>query len=411
MKNKIISILILALAAITANAQDDFNPTLPGEPNAQYKVTVGISNPEAGSVSGAGSYSSGRSITIRKNDASFNSNAKVYYKFKYWTLNGVQYSTASSFTYTVGTENANFVAVYEAVSPDEVSSRVYIQMSPADACYSYTTNGQRYLEGKSVYISCSANAGFEFQGWYENDVLINSNKYFYYTVGKDDATLTARFVYNPAIPQDPANDGQTDVDNSDPKRKLVTLTIGNDDNAQVDRTRVVFNEEKLLDYESDCDAAKFISENTAYQIYSLDGSGAKYSINERPTDTGIVPLGIMVKTAGSVTISTSRLDCEDAILVDKVLKVEHMLARGGYKFTSAAGTFEKRFELRVPSAIIPGDVNGDGSVTIRDIVCLISYLNGGSPDGFNDKGADADGNGTINVYDVSAISNMLLGKK
>lgn len=409
MKSKIISILILALAAITANAQDDFNPTLPGEPNAQYKVTVSISNPEAGSVSRGGSYSSGRTVTISKSDASFNASANVYYKFKYWTLNGVQYSTASSFTYTVGTENANFVAVYEAMSPDEVSSRVYIQMSPADACYSYTTSGQRYREGNSVYISCSANAGFEFQGWYENEVLISSNKYFYYTVGKDDATLTARFVYNPAIPQDPANDGQTDIDNSDPDRKLITLTIGNDDNAQVDRTRVVFNEEKLLDYESDCDAAKFISENTAYQIYSMDGSNARYSINERPTDNGIVPLGIIVKTAGSVTISTSRLDCEDAILVDKVLKVEHPLATGGYTFTSAAGTFESRFELKVPGDGLVGDVNGDGSIDGFDIVAIIKVIKG-KTDGINISAADVNQDNSVDGFDIVAVLKIIKQK-
>lgn len=406
MKSKIITILILALAAITANAQDDFDPILPPEPNASYKVTVGISHPDAGTVYGAGSYSSGKSITISKSDAYLYSDAKVYYKFKHWTLNGVVYSTSSSFSYTVGTGNADFVAVYEAMSPDEVTSKVYIEMSPSDGGYSYVTSGQRYYEGNSVYIYCYANEGFEFQGWYEGDELVSSDMYFYYTVGKDDSKLTAKFEYNPTIPKEPEGGDQSDIDNSDPTRKLITLTIGNYANTQVDKTRVVFNEEKQLDYESDCDAAKFISDAAAFQIYSLDGSKTKYSINERPTDNGIVPLGIIVKSAGSVTISTSRLDIEDAILIDKVLKKEHPLCTGPYTFTSAAGTFENRFELMVPDDVLLGDVNEDGKVDVQDVRATASIIIG-KPGTYNQSAADINGDGKVDVTDIAKIIDIV----
>lgn len=406
MKSKIITMLILALAAITANAQDDFDPILPPEPNALYKVTVGISHPDAGMVYGGGNYSNGKSIIISKSDAYFYSDAKVYYKFKHWTLNGEVYSTSSSFTYTVGAGNANFVAVYEAMSPDDVTSKVYIEMSPYDAGYSYVTNGQRYIEGNSVYIYCYANEGFEFQGWYEGNTLISSDMYFYYTVGRDDSKLTAKFIYNPSIPKEPEGGDQSDVDNSDPTRKLITLTIGNDANAQVDKTRVVFNEEKLTEYEAECDASKFISDAATLQIYSLDGSKTKYSINERPTDNGIVPLGIIVKSAGSVTISSSRLDIEDAILVDKVLKNKHPLCTSAYTFTSAAGTFENRFELRIPGNVLFGDVNEDGQVDVLDIHAMANLLIGISGT-YNMSAADVNDDGKVDVSDlVKLIDNI-----
>lgn len=406
MKNKIITILILALAAITANAQDDFDPILPPEPNASYKVTVGISHPDAGTVYGAGSYATGREITIRKSDASFYSTSKVYYRFKHWTLNGEVYSTSSSFKYVVGNTNANFVAVYEALSPDEVTSKVFIEIDPSDACSSHTTGGNRYLEGNSTYISCSSNPGFEFAGWYEGDKLVSSSKSFYYTVGKDDVTLTAKFEYNPSIPKEPEGGDQSNIDNSDPERKLITLTIGNDANAQVDKTRVVFNEEKLLDYESDCDAAKFISDAAAFQIYSLDGSKTKYSINERPTDNGIVPLGIIVKSAGSITIYPSRIDIEDAILVDKVLKKEHPLCTGPYTFTSAAGTFENRFELKVPGNVLLGDVNEDGKVDVHDVRATASIIIG-NPGTYNQSAADVNEDGKVDVTDLTKIIDIV----
>lgn len=406
MKSKIITVLILALAAITANAQDDFDPILPPEPNASYKVTVSISHPDAGTVYGGGSYSNGKSITISKSDASFYSTSKVYYKFKHWTLNGEVYSTSSSFNYVVSNTNANFVAVYEALSPDEVTSKIFIDIEPADACSSHTTSGNRYFEGNSVYISCYSNPGFEFMGWYEGDTQVSTSKSFYYTVGKDDATLTAKFEYNPSIPKEPEGGDQSDVDNSDPTRKLITLTIGNDANAQVDKTRVVFNEEKLLDYESECDAAKFISDAATFQIYSLDGNKTKYSINERPADNGIVPLGIIVKSAGSVTISSSRLDIEDAILMDKVLKTEHPLCTGPYTFTSAAGTFENRFELRVPGNVLLGDVNEDGKVDVLDIRAMANLLIGISGT-YNMSAADVNDDGKVDISDMVKLIDSI----
>lgn len=210
---KILSILILILAALSANAQDDFNPTLPGEPNAKYKVTVGISEPVAGEVYGTGSYSEGDAITISKSDYWFSSEAEVYYRFKHWTLNGVEYSTESSFTYVVGTDNVDFVAVYEALSPDEVTSRVFVELSPADACYDYTTNGQRYYEDNYAYIYCYENSGFEFLGWYEGDRLVSSDRSFNYLVSENDVTFTAKFNYNPTIPGEPVGN-QENVDNS-----------------------------------------------------------------------------------------------------------------------------------------------------------------------------------------------------
>lgn len=209
MKQKILSILFLALAALTANAQDDFNPTLPGEPNAHYWVTVSISNEAAGSVSGGGSFPQSQQITISRNDAYFSPSSTVFYRFKCWKLNGREYTeagTATSFPYTVGTENAAFEAVYEAVDPDNVTSRLFLVAEPADACTFNQTSGQRHFEDNyaSLYYQPTSEA-FRFLGWYEGDQLITTDPSLSYYIGKEDATLTARFSYEPVIPGDPTS--------------------------------------------------------------------------------------------------------------------------------------------------------------------------------------------------------------
>lgn len=205
---KLLSILLLALAALSASAQDDFNPTLPGEPNAQYKVTVSISPAAAGTVSGGGSYNEGQQVTIKRTDKSVSASSTVFYKFKYWTLNGFEYEpagTKTSFIYNIGTENAAFEAVYEEQDPDEVTSKVFLVAEPADACTFNKTSGQRYMEGTSWSFSYTvASNAFRFLGWYDqNGTQLSTSKSYGFEIGADDVTLTARFAYEPVVPIDP----------------------------------------------------------------------------------------------------------------------------------------------------------------------------------------------------------------
>ena len=58
--------------------------------------------------------------------------------------------------------------------------------------------------------------------------------------------------------------------------------------------------------------------------------------------------------------------------------------------------------------MIPGDVDGDGTVCIHDVTALIDYLLSGHV--FTSiAAADVDGDGTICIHDVTALLNILLG--
>ena len=60
--------------------------------------------------------------------------------------------------------------------------------------------------------------------------------------------------------------------------------------------------------------------------------------------------------------------------------------------------------------VIPmgGDVNGDGSVTIKDVTALIDYLLSGDAMGINLDAADCNGDGQIKINDVTALIDYLL---
>jgi hypothetical protein len=55
-----------------------------------------------------------------------------------------------------------------------------------------------------------------------------------------------------------------------------------------------------------------------------------------------------------------------------------------------------------------GDVNGDGSVNISDVTALIDYLLSGNASGINLSGADCNQDSTVNISDVTALINFLL---
>ena len=60
--------------------------------------------------------------------------------------------------------------------------------------------------------------------------------------------------------------------------------------------------------------------------------------------------------------------------------------------------------------VLMGDVNGDGSVTIQDVVLLVDYTLNKPVTGFVIEAADVTGDSQINISDVVAIVNLVLKK-
>ena len=60
------------------------------------------------------------------------------------------------------------------------------------------------------------------------------------------------------------------------------------------------------------------------------------------------------------------------------------------------------------NASLRGDVNGDGSVNISDVTALIDYLLTGNASGISLSGADCNQDGSINISDVAALIDRLL---
>lgn len=174
-----------------------------------------------------------------------------------------------------------------------------------------------------------------------------------------------------------------------PERLIVNLLMT--DGKAMDKTRVVFNPTKSNRYERDCDAAKFESNTSAVQLYSVEAQGGKMAINERPA--GSVQLGYKAKTAGDYTISALRMD-QPVLLRDNVMNITHDLSNGDYTFTTEAGTFDNRFMLLL-----------DGTTGIADIANGTGVNIMPTANGLNLNGVDGK---TVSVY---SLSGALVAKR
>ena len=60
----------------------------------------------------------------------------------------------------------------------------------------------------------------------------------------------------------------------------------------------------------------------------------------------------------------------------------------------------------ISSGGTPGDVNGDGSINVQDIILVVNMI----LDDDYSAIADLNGDGSVNVQDIILIMNMILGR-
>jgi hypothetical protein len=129
------------------------------------------------------------------------------------------------------------------------------------------------------------------------------------------------------------------------QRKLIDVVLS--DGEMTDKTRFVLNPQALIDYETTCDASKFMSMDAAVpQIYTIE-QNTQMAINERPIGEGTVKIGFKVAADGTYTISAPRNQFKNIVLVDNETGIETDLSTDDYTFQTSAGTYNNRFMLRV----------------------------------------------------------------
>ena len=179
-------------------------------------------------------------------------------------------------------------------------------------------------------------------------------------------------------------------------RLLVNVELSN--GTSTDKTRVVFDDSKSMDYEAGSDASKFMSQSSVPQIYTLDDKNVKYAVNNRPNKSNEVRLGINIPNDGDFRIDIPRMDMLMS-LKDAETGITHDFSTGAYIFHATAGTHDSRFML-VPNnkttnigenGIKGLDINAEnGAITVNgigDVPVNIYNVNGVRVAALNESGS------------------------
>lgn len=142
-------------------------------------VTTEVSPAGAGTVTGAGTYEEGESVTLM-------ATANDGYEFVNWTNKGNVVSENSSYTFTAS-EDASFKANFEAIP-------TYTITTTADPAEGGTVSGAgTYNEGESVTLTATTNEGYKFVSWTKNGSEVSTNSSYTLTVS-EDVNYTANFT-------------------------------------------------------------------------------------------------------------------------------------------------------------------------------------------------------------------------
>ena len=147
----------------------------------QYSITVTANPTEGGTVTGAGNYYQGTSVTLT-------ATANTGYAFVNWTKNGTQVSTNPTYTFTV-TAAGNYVANFETVSSHSVT---VVQTEGG----TISANVDTAYPGETVILTATANTGYFFSVWdvrdaNNNPVTVTDNQF---TMSNSDVTVSASFI-------------------------------------------------------------------------------------------------------------------------------------------------------------------------------------------------------------------------
>ena len=93
------------------------------------------------------------------------------------------------------------------------------------------------------------------------------------------------------------------------------------------------------------------------------------------------------------------------IMIEDVL----MTQTDGTKIPLASASFS--VTVIQQSEGTPGDADGDGTIDVADVVAIVNYILGHSGASFVESAADVDGDGTIDVADVVTLVNKILNFK
>jgi hypothetical protein len=171
------------------------------------QISVSANPSTNGTVSGGGNFAQGSTTTVT-------ATASPTFAFANWTENGTVVSTSSNYTFKV---NGNRALVANFIPIPVGNSSVNLSSSPAAG--GNTGGAGAYPTGSIVTVTASANPGYTFNNWTENNVVVSTSSNYQFTL-TGNRTLVANFKLVPSsqfalvLSSNPPSGGMTDGEGS-----------------------------------------------------------------------------------------------------------------------------------------------------------------------------------------------------
>ena len=384
------------------------NPGEPSEPSTTLYYRLGLKATQGCTVSGAGRYLAGKSVTV-------SANVESGYSFQGWTNSkGARVSANTSFSYTmpVGGDTLTAQCVFNPGSPAEPNDPVLrhtVTATCSDGGY-YRGDTGRYLEGTSHTLTAYVNSGYEFAGWYLNGELYTNLRSFSYTVGKENMNFYARFIFNPSSPDEPNMPAISEYSYYLPTvigmpgdRLKYAINLVN--------TQVVKDLNIRLTF-----PAGVVIEPSDYTL-SDKAAGYDVTICEAVDTISVIEEGAQLwdftMIGGTTAPATQALLTFDVYLPDTIdTGHRHQVTINQISMTMEDGTaVTARTRNGLLGVFKRGDTNGDNAVDVLDVVNLITHILGKEPEVFIEEVSNINDDEELNAVDAVGIVDIILNKQ
>lgn len=373
---------------------------------APRSTTALVTSTQGCTVSGAGRYQAGKSISVY-------AYVESGYSFQGWTNSkGEIVSNNTSFSYTMPVDGDTLTAhcVFNPGSPVEPNDPVLrhsVTATCSDGGY-YSGSTGRYLEGSSYTLTAYANSGYEFAGWYLNGELYTNLRSFSYTIGKENLNFYAQFVFNPSSPGEPNMPAISEY-----SYYLMTVNGRPGDTVKYPINLVNTQVVKDLNIRLTFPADVVVDPND--YILSDKAVGYTVTICEAVDTISIIEEGAKLwdftLIGGTTEPATQALLTFNVFLPDTIdTGHRHQVKINQISMTMEDGTaVTARTRNGLLGVFKRGDTNGDNEVDIVDVTSTISSILGDVPPVFITEVADANDDKSIDIVDVTSIIDIVLG--
>lgn len=349
----------------------DFDPATPIEPGQLARVSLRVSPEGAGTVSGGGTYTVGRSQRIYTNAAG------SQWKFKQWRneKTGAVVSTSSSFYLTTTVGTTKLVAEYEELPVTQLT----LQCNPAEASATLSGAGN-YVMGTSVYVYCYVPSNYVFVNWTnaKTGAVVSTSRYLYFNKTGEEDVLQANFTFSPSTPREP-----------DAPIVYRNLTVQSSD----DEAGYTSFTSRTVEVGTSVSISAYNRTNYAFLGWERDGA----IVSTNSTYTLTMPnRDVALKAVFEFSPATP----EEPEMSDKQPDEDPDDPQD-----PDDGDDD---EPEVIPDDLPGDVNGDGRVNVLDLSLMNGYIMGIEFPGFKFHNADLNHDGRINVVDVAMLLELMI---